>query len=98
MITGLAHCGFCHCPVEQWEPMATYQSDRSCEFYNDVHDAAWDLEEQAGTGKVSFKALLRRCRAFKGEYPDIPDFNSAVMECFNILEDCGVINYRGVKA
>ena len=87
------HCEICGCPSDIWEPLVTYQNDRSCEFYSDVSDAAQELQKLTERSVIFFKALLNRCKDFKNDYLDIPDFNSAVMECYNILDDCGFINY-----
>ena len=93
----MIHCDYCHCPSDMWEPLATYRSDKSCEFYSDVSDIAWNIEELTGTNVISFKTLLHKCKSFKKDYPDIPDFSSTVMECYNILVDMGVIK-GGLRA
>ena len=90
-----AHCIFCGCPKDIWKPLDTYLSNRSCEFYSDVWDVGWDLEK--AKGYITYQGLLRTCAKLKNNYRDIPDYEAAVSECFDIFEDCGVFKIKGGK-
>lgn len=86
------HCVHCCCPKEIWEPMKTYPSDNSCLFYEDVYSAACDIEHRDDF--ITYDSLLRECISLKNQYPDIPDFEAAIKECFDIFDDTGAFKIK----
>lgn len=86
------HCVFCTCPKDIWEPLDSYQSDRSCEFYNDVTNEANKLDDRYGY--VSFHRLYKACMKYQKEYPDIPNFWEAIKEIMDTYEDLGIYEIK----
>ena len=86
------HCEYCHCPVEKWEPLTTYPTDDSCRLFDDVYDIADIIQDEKGI--VTYSELLAESEQIKAAYAEVVDFPAAVKECFDILEDIGVINYN----
>lgn len=84
------HCDLCMCPIEQWEPLKTYNSDRTCEIYSDFSEIIWKLEEKPKP--YSYKDVLNKCLEFKGAYNDIPDFEITVKEMIEIGLDTGIMS------
>jgi len=82
------HCDLCMCPIEFWEPLKTFKSDRSCDIFSDVSDVIWELEERI---QYNFSDVLEKCLKFTDMYPDIEDFTATIKEICEIQKDCGVI-------
>lgn len=82
------HCDLCMCPIEIWNPLGTYDSDRSCEILSDFHDVIWDLEEKTS---YNFDDIIKKCTHFEGCYLDIEDFPVTIKELIHIGIDTGII-------
>lgn len=96
------HCEYCFCPKDVWKPMGTYESDRCCEFYDDVQNLAQVLEDDNGI--VDFYDLVRACEPLRAEYTDIQDLRFAVKEIFDTFGEVGcyktniILNLTGDKS
>lgn len=81
------HCDSCMCPLDQWEPYRTYQSDRSCELH-------WLLDSIIELEKSKFTAtmLAKKHRdEILQEFPDLADVLDTINEHLLIQSDLGVI-------
>lgn len=83
------HCDICRCPKDLWSPLESYQSDRSCELYDDFGDIVFNLE-QAGK-QFNYQDILNNCQALKENYLDLPDISAAVREMVNIYIETGAM-------
>ncbi len=89
------HCNYCNCPMDNWRPLETYKSDRSCEFYSNVYDIAYDIEHIYGY--IDKCKLIEECIQLKEKFQDIENFEETIIECFNIFDDLGAFNINNFK-
>lgn len=88
------HCEFCMTPKEIWEPLKTYNSDRSCEIYNEFFNIIWDLEE---TKRYFYKDVAKELYKVKSNYPDIPNFDATINELIEIGLDTGIMTNKYIN-
>ena len=85
------HCEYCRCPIEVWEPLKTYKSDRSCELFSDFDDVIQELEKR---NKYNYNTVVKHLLPLKDKYSDVEDFEKTIQEFIEIQLDLGVMTNR----
>jgi hypothetical protein len=83
------HCEYCQIPITEWQPLESYQTDRSCEAYSDLMDVIAKQQHRPFT----VKRLTAHCRkGLTKQFPGIPDMKALVKEFIAIQFDLGEID------
>ena len=77
------HCKICMCPIDLWNPLKTYKSDKSCWLVEDLLGILHKHEKEF----IKVEDLIKEIKKEVEQYEDIPDVGDTVEELLFIAKD-----------
>ena len=82
------HCKICMCPIDLWNPLKTYKSDKSCWLVEDLLGILHKHEKEF----IKVEDLIKEIKREVKQYGDIPDVDDTAEELLFIAKDLDRIN------